>query len=511
MCAQKFPQPRSAGSRIEAVLVWLGGGHTSELDERHQRSTHAIAGLLVLLGGALAWLVAALAVAESTRWPMPAVVVSTLLFSLLVGAVTRAVAGGPRRSWPSIVGRGAVAVAVGVVVGELAALAMFSGAIDRRLDLQVAGEAESVPAVAQAAGNLNRARDARTALDAAVEQARGHRDEALVVARCEFNPTPACPPTRITGVPGAGAETRTANELLAGAQRELDNALATRDRLAPELDARIGADEQTLARAREAAMAGADRGLGARWVAMNDLAGTGALLLRLLCLAFFALLSLLPLILAVWRGETSHDRQAAARAERDRAELAADTAIAIKRAEIRASTETIRAEQQLEEARLAVEAETEIARAQHRRRVVEALDGPVRVGSQRQFSAGVPDQLPSADAEAADEVDNLPARVEAEPRRERGSLAVPTIPDVTKAAARWIRPLVPPLIARAIDTTTHPVRSVRQVFEETEEITFRLKRTRKVTVSDESPELPRQHGSAVTNTGADPRELPPAD
>ena len=63
--------------------------------------------------------------------------------------------------------------------------------------------------------------------------------------------------------------------------------------------------------------------------------------------------------------------------------------------------------------------------------------------------------------------------------------ALPIFPDVTKAAARWIRPLVPGFVARAIDTSTHPLRTARQVFEEVEEITFALKRTRKIVVNTE--------------------------
>ncbi len=78
-----------------------------------------------------------------------------------------------------------------------------------------------------------------------------------------------------------------------------------------------------------------------------------------------------------------------------------------------------------------------------------------------------------------------------EPRREGTSL-IPAIPDVTKAAARWLRPFVPPIIASAIDTTTKPLRSARQVFEETEEIHFSLKRTHKVSVQSE------EHGSVAT-------------
>ena len=105
-------------------------------------------------------------------------------------------------------------------------------------------------------------------------------------------------------------------------------------------------------------------------------ASAGTLVLRLLTIAFFALLYLLPLILRQWRGETTHDRHATARAERERAELEADTAIAIKRAEVRREAEIMWAEHQLTQARLAIEAQAEIDREQQRRRVVEALEGP---------------------------------------------------------------------------------------------------------------------------------------
>jgi len=67
-----------------------------------------------------------------------------------------------------------------------------------------------------------------------------------------------------------------------------------------------------------------------------------------------------------------------------------------------------------------------------------------------------------------------------------------SIVSVTKAAARWIRPFVPPIIASAIDTTTRPLRGGRQVFEETEEIHFSLKRTHRVSVQSE------EHGSVAT-------------
>ncbi|MCW2661546.1 MAG: Conserved rane integral protein of unknown function [Mycobacterium sp.] len=523
MCAQKTTEPRSFTSRIEGPLTWLGGGHWRELGERHERETHAdeaLAGAIVLLGAALAWLVAGLAVSASTRWPTLAVVSLTLVFGLLVGAVTRGTAGGPARSWPAIAGRAAVAIAVGVVVGELASLVIFASSIDHRLDERALRNADSAPAVAQASASLQQTKDARSGLDHAVAQARERQDQALVVARCEYNPTPPCPQTRITGVPGAGAETRTANELLADAQHELDNALAARDRQAAGLDARISREEQALAQARQDVVAEAGRGLGARWVAMNDLtlADPGALALRLAAIAFFALLCLLPLILRLWRGETTHDRHATARADRERAELEAETAIAIKRAHVRREAEIMWAEHQLTQARLAIEAQTEIDREQQRRRVMDALDTPVRASSRRTFEPVEDDiYLPiAAEAEAASRAiaplpagaqeagvetapenpANLPAPVEpgreVEPHDERATPLIPSLPEATKAAARWIRPLVPPFVARVIDNTTQPLRTARQVFEEVEEITFALKRTRKVTLDSESTDASGQ-------------------
>jgi len=236
-----------------------------------------------------------------------------------------------------------------------------------------------------------------------------------------------------------------------------------------------------------------DHGLGSRWVAMQQLtsAGAGTLALRLLTIGFFIALGVLPLILRRWRGDTSHDRHAQARAERERAELLADTAIAVKRAEVRAAAETMWAEQQLAQARLAVEAQTEIDRAQLRHRVNAAIEVTTRDPEPEDdiylpIAAEAHAASLAAAAPATTEVSearNLPALVE--PPDMPATQSIPTIPDVTRAAARWIRPLVPNFVARAIDTSTHPLRTARQVIEEFEEITFSLKRTHRITVEAE--------------------------
>ena len=116
---KEVTEQRTARAQVSGVLIWLGGGHRRELGERHERSTHAVAGAIALLGAVLAWLVAALAVSGSARWPLLAVGLLTLAFGLLVGAVTRGTIPGPERSRLGVVGRAAVAAAVGVVVGEL--------------------------------------------------------------------------------------------------------------------------------------------------------------------------------------------------------------------------------------------------------------------------------------------------------------------------------------------------------------------------------------------------------
>ena len=187
-------------------------------------------------------------------------------------------------AWPRAVAYAVAAVVMGVVVGELVAMLIFAGSSDRRLDEQAARTADAAPAVVAASADLERTRQARTALDDAVVDASRRRDEALVVARCEFNPSPACPQTHITGLPGAGRENRTANEFLADAQSQLDKTVGERDRLAPSLDATIADDQQKLTQARDAAMANPDRGFGARWLAMNSytLDSPGATVLRAL-------------------------------------------------------------------------------------------------------------------------------------------------------------------------------------------------------------------------------------
>jgi len=407
-------------------------------------------------------------------------------------------------AWPRALAYAIAAVVMGVVVGELVAMLVFAGSSERRLDEQAARTASSAPAVLAASADLERARQARTSLDEAVVAASRRRDEALVVARCEFNPSPGCPPTRITGLPGAGPENRTANEFLADTQRQLDKAVAERDRLAPSLDATIAGEQHKLLDARDAATAIADRGFGARWLAMNSytLDSAGATVLRALLTGLFIVAFLFPLLLRLSRAKTTEDRRTAARATQERADLKADTAIAVKRAEVRAAIETMKAEQELSTARLQIEAQHEIDREQQRRRVAAAVEAPVQVASER-----VDEPVAELTAEVVDEPKNLPTVASDSGKR----ALIPTVPDVAKAATRWIRPFVPPIVASAIDTTTRPLRAARQVFEETEEIHVSLRRSHRVSVTSEETGEPQRHEATETRVIGGRRELPSAD
>ncbi|NUS44655.1 MAG: DUF4407 domain-containing protein, partial [Mycobacteriaceae bacterium] len=362
--------------RIGTVLVWLGGGQ-DESATASERAGYQLGGVLLALAGVLTWLVATAAVAASTSVAPAVLLPFTVVFGVIVAAVARALATGPRTSRAqAVVGRATVAVFLGVLVGELAAVSLFSGAVDRSLDAAADRRAAATPAVVQADRTLNQLKTNRTHLDDAVNDARGYVDRMLVIARCEANPgSTLCPREKVTGVPGDGPETMTANQRLAAAQAALDTTVGARDRTAPGLDADIRKADGLLADARTRARADVDRSLGARWSAMHDYTAghAGAMLSRAATDLFFVLLVALPWILRQWRGETQQDRSERARARRHRAESEADTAIAVKQAQVRADTETLWAEQHLEREKMAAAARTAIERDELRRRVGAAV------------------------------------------------------------------------------------------------------------------------------------------
>lgn len=492
-----------------------------------QPDNHPAVTALTWSGGVLAWAVAAAVAAPSTGLPLAVVLPVTLIFGALVVVAIRSTVASARGT----AGRAALAVAIGLLVGELAAMTLFSNAITQRLDAEAAARAATTPAVATAQGQLDALRASRGALDAAVDSARQRRDDAQVVARCEYHPTPSCAQQPVTGVPGDGQITQNTQDILEHDQRELDAALAARGEQAPTLDARIAGAEHTVTAARDAAGAGADRGFGARWVAMNGytIDTPAALVARIAVVGVCVLLYLLPMLLHARQDRTLRERHDESRL---RAELRAETAIAVKQAEVRAEAEILKAEHQLAAMKLALETDAEINREYHRQRVAEALTGEpaqpalaaptaevLRPDSppqpmysdwdelmafpdpqRRSLSAAPAPEPEPADAPAEpaataelvpigdERAENLPVQATSQPA---GGLTLPQLPDLTKVAARLLRPLVAPVapvVDRVIDTSVQQLRSAQKVIEEFEEITFTLRRTSRTTVTENEHE-----------------------
>lgn len=459
-----------ARKRIGTAFTWLGGGQ-DESATPAEKAGYQVAGVLAVLNGALAWLVATAAVAASTSIPVPAILPFTLILGLVVIVVSRALATGPRRSWTGILGRAAVAVFVGLVVGELAGISLFSSPIDRALDADAQHQAASASAVIADTQALDQLKAKRATLDTDVSNAQDYVTKQLVIARCEFDPAAsACPRTEITGVAGDGPETATANDRLAQAQSSLADVTKTRD----GVDADIAKATKNLSDAQAAASANVDRSLGARWVAMHNytVAHAGALLSRLVVDLFFILLTALGLILRLWRGETELDRREQAKAVRHQAEEDAATAIAVKQAEVRVAAETLKAEQELERLRIEAEAQTAIEREQHRQRVL-AVAGPAE--------SGVPELVSSVREQLALPAADEPKTSSRTPARRNGPLSyvpefipVPDgIVDVSNAASEMVQPFLPPVVAKAL--------RIRSEIEEVEEFKLSYRRTRKET------------------------------
>ncbi|MFI6048168.1 DUF4407 domain-containing protein [Nocardia sp. NPDC051321] len=489
---------------LTGLFTWLGGGQDGEVAYRHERTGYAMTGAAVLLFAIVSGLITALALAATGTWAWLTTVLVALLVTVLAGAIARALAtarpaGGPDRL--GLLARLAVAVLAGGLIAELAAIVVFGGSVDRTLDESARRSVASAPQVAIARTELNKARADRTALGQSIAKAQNDVDRSLVIARCELNPIPDCPQLPITRVPGRGPEAQTANDMLDDARKQL----ATAQGRAEALDNRIADDEKAVTTAESAAFTSADRGLGARWQAMNDYTTQhpGAMPLRILTIIALIALALLPLVLRWWRGQTSFDRRAAFLDVQNQAEHKADAAIAVQRAEARVAAEALLAEQQLTAVRLATEADTAIDRERQRTRIVAAIGG-LRIGITE------PPRRPELPAATADDrkdssvsaegfvTPNLPAPAaralapSAPAPKTGGGLELPLIGTVpfTDTAARLIRPLVPSFVANAIDNATHPLRTARQAFEEVEEITFTLKRTRKVTIDTQDSHAP---------------------
>ncbi|MEU4809734.1 DUF4407 domain-containing protein [Nocardia fluminea] len=523
---------------MTGLLTWLGGGLASprRRDQEsgadpafsHEQGRYLVTGAAVSLFAAIAGLVALSALLAADAGVLGAVLFA-LVLAVVAGALGRALATtrpGADDDRFGIAARIGVGVLAGVFVAELAATVLLGATVDRELDVRAQASAENAPAVVAARTALDLATADRAALELTIAASQAGIDRALVIARCEYNPTPECPRTRITGVPGRGPETQTANDMLDDAREQL---AAAQGRV-EGLDQRVRAESATLATARTSAFTEGDRGLGARWLAMNSYTAShaGAAALRLLILLAGIVVALLPLLLRWWRGETSLDRRIGAAAVADRAEREADAAIAVKRAEVRTETATMRAEHELTSAQLAIEADTVIDRERQRTRIIAAIGGfelgftePHRKDDSVSLEPNVTSQLPAGYVQhalpagpAGTLVPAHQAPAQQPPAQQPaggGGLELPIIGTVpfTDTAARWIRPLVPAFVANAFDSATHPMRTARQAFEEVEEVTFTLRRTRKVTVDTQDSAQQQQAPAGYQLQGQPQGFLPP--
>lgn len=502
---------------VADMFLWLGGGSRRDVDEHTERAAYQTAGLFVVLNavvaGSVVWFVAGQSGVHG-----PGGVAFGLASGALIGALGRMLAIAPVQLGVTrgrlVVGelaRALVAALIGVALGEMAALAVFAGSLDRELLVQrdVAGVAVSQ---GEPAGGLTGLLADRAALDAEVTAAAGRRDQALVVARCEYRPGPGCPAIRITGDPGRGPATAQADAALATAQHDLDAVGARRDQLAPALDRAIVVARARLTgdavRARE--LAGADTGLDARWAAMNGQVGRtpGAWVLRAGLDVLFAMLMLLPLLLRWWRGQTEQDRRVLARGLRNRAERDADTAVALHRARQRVTVE-------LDGAPLPREL---IAPGSSFAEEIGQLGGPVRAAEAR--SAEHPD---TADVRpvVGVEHDRLPVpvragQVERRPERTLAPAAAHSpldllpgpLPGAVRTLTGLVRPLVPGPVARLAATAPRSVRLARGLWEEVEELQFTLRQRRTVRIVDEEYEQASEVGEAAddeSDAGPPPR------
>lgn len=483
-------------TRAGKVMVWFGGGHWRDLADNDERAAYQLAGFLVLLNGLMAWGVATAAVVSvSAVSPLPAAVF-TLPLGLLVAAFGRVLASRltrTRRFGAGDVAGGFVAVLIGLVVGELAALALFAGPIDRALNDKV-DQARADVATSELAQRLERLRQDRRQLDADVNAAIAQRNSARAVARCEVDPGPGCPTDQITGDPGVAEEARDAESALAAAERDLARARAERTQDAPGLDRDIAALREQLGadRERAVALANADSGIDARWQAMHDYTTSNpvALVLRLGVLTFFVALSLLPLLLRLWRGQTEQDRRILARRERLRAEEEADTALALARAEAR--TEAVAAHAALPPAERAVALAALAERPEMQRPVLTATAS--RQGewaTPMALESGGPD-VGGATASRTSGGTAGPTGTALEPRpsgtgevARRAQGPLDNLPGPLPSLARAVTGFIPERITRfPAQVVTNPVKTARTLLEDVEELTVTFTRKRSVSVHE---------------------------
>ncbi|HEX4246302.1 MAG TPA: DUF4407 domain-containing protein [Pseudonocardia sp.] len=489
------------------LMVWLGGGNAADIDDAAERSTYQTTGALVALNAVVAGAVVAF-VAGLAGAHAPGGWLFGLAAGLLVGAVGRTLATaspdpelGRTPRLLGDLGRGLVAVLIGVLVGELAALALFAGAINRELDGQLDAASTAV-AGGQQGRELGALQASRVALDAQVDAATARRDRSLVVARCEYRPGPGCPSNQITGDPGRGPEAAQANADLTAAEHDVTEATTRRDQLAPGLDADIAAARTELTRdtARAQAVAAADTGVDARWAAMNRYTtqtadSAGPLVLRIAFVVLFVLLNLLPLVLRRWRGQTDQDRRALARRLRNRAEEEAATSVAVSRAKLHAALELDR-HRALLASTLPADGLDAVQLSPGRPPApVGELVGPPP--ADRDQGPATPDRLPvptrrrDLASRSGDPLDLLPG----------------PLPGAVRALGGLVRPLVPSPVARlAASAPRSSFKVALGLWEEVEELQFTVLRKRTVRLA--SDEFDQSSGAPASEAASAPAPEP---
>jgi hypothetical protein len=492
------PDP-APSRRPSDLLVRLGGGTPADLADQAERSAYTTCGALVVLAAvAVAAVVAATAVTADA--PVAVAAVLALGAAAVAAALGRALASPPEPAGGSIAARAAgaaalvaVAVLAGLLVGELAVAALTGGPTTRFVQSQREAARADV-ATSERARGLDRLRAERVVLDQRVAAAAARYDTALVTARCEYRPGPDCPSARITGEPGDGPAAGLAEQALAAADAGLSAATAA----VPVLDERI-AREQSLLDAdlvRAEDLAAGDTGPLARWQAMHAASGTPVVLLRGAVDALAVLLLLAPLLLRLRRGRTAHDRGIAARRRIAEADEEARIAVAVGAARTRAALELRRQQRLLDDdavgpgtVHVAVAAPSDPA---DRRALTTPDDAddpaalPVPAGSAHPVGAVEPARPATA----------VPAG-----RRDPLDLLPGPLPGVARAVTGLVSPLVPGPVTRLVADAA-PVRIVRRLLEEAEELTITVRRTRQVRVEQELVEDPAGDATAEVTPGS---------
>lgn len=316
------------------LMAWLGGGHWRDIADRQERTSYQLAGLFVLLNSFIAWGVATFAAVGITATTFESALPYTIPWGIFVGAFDRTIAGYvPQHgaaAWQIrrvMATRVAMAVLLGVLIGEFANLWFFRNPIDQQVLLNVQNQTVEVQAAVESSqGELRALYSQRDALDGDIRAAEGRLETATVALNCEIKPQDGCPPGgTVTGDAGDGPQAARRRQERDQAQRDVDDARAKRaavqvwvpaqpgepaaasTTLDLEID-RLEADKQGELD-RSSTVVAQNTGIDARWEAMHQytLRTPSAMLLRIVVLVALISIDLVPLAAKLMRGHTGND------------------------------------------------------------------------------------------------------------------------------------------------------------------------------------------------------------